>query len=203
MTVAVGATKVRADPIPSGVTPIRAYSLCPDFACCSPRPRSRPRRASFDPQRLSHHVQTLGSDAFEGRAPATAGETKTVAYLADQFAKAGLQPGGDLKDGKRSWTQAVPLLRSEFAAAPQISIDIAGKPTPLTQGEQIAVRAPTNGDKAMAIDEAELVFVGYGVKAPERGWDDFKGQDARARSSSCWSTTPISKAAKAISAARR
>ena len=75
--------------------------------------------ATFDPQRLSQHVQTLGSDAFEGRAPATAGETKTVAYLSDQFAKAGLQPGGDLKDGKRSWTQAVPLLRSEFVAAPQ------------------------------------------------------------------------------------
>src|SRR3990170_7942078 len=74
--------------------------------------------ATFDNARLSQHVQTLGSDAFEGRAPATAGETKTVAYLADQFAKAGLQPGGDLKDGKRSWTKAVPLLRSEFVAAP-------------------------------------------------------------------------------------
>ena len=91
--------------------------------------------ATFDPQRLSQHVQTLGSDAFEGRAPATAGETKTVAYLSDQFAKAGLQPGGDLKDGKRLWTQAVPLLRSEFTADPNISVTMAGKATPLTQGE--------------------------------------------------------------------
>ena len=137
--------------------------------------------ATFDPARLSQHVQTLGSDAFEGRAPATAGETKTVAYLSDQFAKAGLQPGGDLKDGKRLWTQAVPLLRSEFAAAPRISVEIAGKPTALAQGEQIAVRAPTNGDKAMTIDDAPLVFVGYGVKAPERGWDDFKGLDAKGK----------------------
>jgi Zn-dependent M28 family amino/carboxypeptidase len=137
--------------------------------------------AQFDPARLSQHVQTLGSDAFEGRAPATAGETKTVAYLTDQFAKAGLEPGGDLKDGKRLWTQAVPLLRSEFAATPHVSVDIAGKATPLTQGEQIAVRAPTNGDKAMAINDAELVFVGYGVKAPERGWDDFKGVDAKGK----------------------
>ena len=135
----------------------------------------------FDPQRLSQHVQTLGSDAFEGRAPASAGETKTVAYLSDQFAKAGLQPGGDLKDGKRLWTQAVPLLRSEFTAAPHISLNVAGKATPLTQGEQIAVRAPTNGDKAMAIDGAPLVFAGYGVKAPERGWDDFKGLDAKGK----------------------
>ena len=137
--------------------------------------------ATFDPARLSQHVQTLGSDAFEGRAPATAGETKTVAYLSDQFAKAGLQPGGDLKDGKRLWTQAVPLLRSEFAAAPRISVEIAGKPTALAQGEQIAVRAPTNGAKAMTIDDAPLVFVGYGVKAPERGWDDFKGLDAKGK----------------------
>ena len=55
------------------------------------------------------------------------------------------------------------------------------RPTPLTQGEQIAVRSPTNGDKAMTIDGAPLVFVGYGVKAPERGWDDFKGQDMRGK----------------------
>ena len=137
--------------------------------------------ATFDPARLSQHVQTLGSDAFEGRAPATAGETKTVAYLSDQFAKAGLQPGGDLKDGKRLWTQAVPLLRSEFAAAPRISVELAGKPTALAQGEQLAVRAPTNGAKALTIDDAPLVFVGYGVKAPERGWDDFKGLDAKGK----------------------
>jgi Zn-dependent M28 family amino/carboxypeptidase len=136
---------------------------------------------SFSPQRLSQHVQTLGSDAFQGRAPATEGETLTVDYLSKQFQAVGLQPGGDLKDGKRSWTQAVPLLKSEFASAPQVSLSVAGKPMPLTQGEQIAVRAPTNGDKAMAINGAELVFVGYGVKAPERNWDDFKGLDAKGK----------------------
>jgi Zn-dependent M28 family amino/carboxypeptidase len=137
--------------------------------------------AQFDTGRLSQHVQTLGSDAFEGRAPATSGETKTVDYLSKQFAAAGLQPGGDIVNGQRSWTQAVPLLRSEFTAPPHVSINIGGKATSLTQGEQIAVRAPTNGDKAMSIDGAELVFVGYGVKAPERGWDDFKGLDAKGK----------------------
>ena len=137
--------------------------------------------AQYDPTRLAQHVQTLGSDAFEGRAPATEGETKTVAYLSDQFAKSGLQPGGDVVNGQRSWTQAVPLLRSEFTANPHVAMNIGGTATPLTQGEQIAVRAPTNGDKAMAIDGAELVFVGYGVKAPERGWDDFKGLDAKGK----------------------
>src|SRR4030095_8091103 len=136
-------------------------------ACITAAPLA-PQTASFDPSRLSQHVQTLGSDAFEGRGPATAGETKTIAYLSDQFAKAGLQPGGDVVDGKRTWTQAVPLLRSEFAANPAITLHLAGKPTALTQGNEIAVRAPTNGDKAMAIDGAPLIFVGYGVKATER-----------------------------------
>jgi len=136
---------------------------------------------SFSPQRLSQHVQTLGSDAFEGRAPATKGETLTVDYLTKQFQAAGLEPGGDLKNGKRAWTQAVPLLKSEFAADPHVRLNLAGTPTELTQGEQIAVRAPTNGDKSLSINGAPLVFVGYGVKAPERNWDDFKGLDAKGK----------------------
>ncbi|WP_395623297.1 M28 family metallopeptidase [Sphingomonas daechungensis] len=144
-------------------------------------PVSAADTGSFSPQRLSQHVQTLGSDAFQGRAPATEGETLTVDYLSKQFAGAGLQPGGDLTNGKRAWTQAVPLLKSEFASAPHVSLNLAGTATALTQGEQIAVRAPTNGDKALAINGAPLVFVGYGVKAPERNWDDFKGLDARGK----------------------
>ena len=155
-----------------------AFLACAAFLAAVPLAA---QTAAFDPARLSQHVQTLGSDAFEGRAPATAGETKTVAYLSEQFAKAGLQPGGDLKGGTRGWTQAVPLLRSEFSAAPTISVNLAGKATALTQGEQIAVRSPTNGDKMMMIHGAPLVFAGYGVKAPERGWDDFKGLDAKGK----------------------
>jgi Zn-dependent M28 family amino/carboxypeptidase len=147
----------------------------------APLAAQAPLTAQIDPQRLAQHVQTLGSDAFEGRGPATEGETKTVAYLSDQFAKAGLHPGGDVVNGKRTWTQAVPLLRSEFVGNPQVTLNLAGKSTSLTQGNEIAVRAPTNGDKAMTIDGAPLVFAGYGVKAPERGWDDFKGQDMRGK----------------------
>ena len=143
-----------------GFGPDRSRSIPP--ACRSMSRRSAPTR----------------SRAARPRPPA---RPRPSPISSDQFAKAGLQPGGDLVNGKRSWTQAVPLLRSEFAAAPHVSVDIAGKPTPLTQGEQIAVRAPTNGDKAMTIDKAPLVFVGYGVKAPERGWDDFKGLDAKGK----------------------
>jgi Zn-dependent M28 family amino/carboxypeptidase len=136
---------------------------------------------AFDAARMSDHIRILGSDEFEGRAPNSAGETKTVAYLIDQFAKAGLQPGGVLVDGKRSWTQPVPLLKSEFPVAPHVGLNMSGTSANLTQGEEIAVRAPTNGDSKIALDKAPLVFAGYGVKAPERGWDDFKGADLKGK----------------------
>ncbi|MEO5624404.1 MAG: M28 family metallopeptidase, partial [Dokdonella sp.] len=132
---------------------------------------------SFDPKRLSDEVKTLSSDAFEGRGPATEGETKTVAYVIAQMKKAGLQPGGDLKDGKRAWTQAVPLLRAEIVGTPKASVTVGGKGQTLTQGREISLRAAMDGSKTVAIKDAPLVFVGYGVNAPERSWDDFKGVD--------------------------
>ena len=135
----------------------------------------------IDPTRLSRDVKVLSSDEFEGRGPATAGETKTVEYVVAQLKAAGVQPGGDLKDGKREWTQAVPLARSEITGTPQLSVKAGGKSQPLTQGEQIAVRAAQDGTTSVDIANAPLVFVGYGVKAPERDWDDFKGVDLKGK----------------------
>ena len=136
---------------------------------------------TFDPQRLSAIVKTLSSDEFEGRGPATAGETKTVAYVVEQMKAAGLQPGGDLKDGQRAWTQAVPLLRAQISGTPEISVASSGKSQALTQGEQIAIRAAMDGSTSVDIANAPIVFVGYGVKAPERDWDDFKGIDLKGK----------------------
>jgi Zn-dependent M28 family amino/carboxypeptidase len=136
-----------------------------------------PAAPTFDPHRLSEDVKTLSSDAFEGRGPATEGETKTIEFVVSQFKAAGLQPGGDLKNGKREWTQAVPLLQSDIAGSPSLSFTVNGKAEPLTQGKEIAVRSALDGSKAVTIKNAPLVFVGYGVKAPERNWDDFKGVD--------------------------
>jgi Zn-dependent M28 family amino/carboxypeptidase len=133
--------------------------------------------SAFSPQRLSDIDRTISSDAFEGRGPATRAEAKTIDYIVGQFKAAGVQPGGDVIDGKRQWTQNVPLLQSSWATGPDMMLNLDGKPVALTQGEEIAARAPTNGAKGLAVDQAPLVFVGYGVKAPERGWDDFKGQD--------------------------
>jgi Zn-dependent M28 family amino/carboxypeptidase len=131
----------------------------------------------FSPQRLSSHVQTLGSDAFEGRGVNTRAETKTVDYIVGQFKAAGLQPGGDLAGGQRSWTQAVPLLQSDWQAPLHLAMTIGGRQVELTQGQEIAARSPMNGQSTVDFNDVPLVFVGYGVRAPERNWDDYKGVD--------------------------
>lgn len=135
----------------------------------------------FDGKRISQDVKVLASDEYEGRAPASAGEEKTIAYLSQQFQAAGLQPGGDLQDGKRLWTQAVPLRKADIVGTPRLAIDVKGQPQPLTQGKEIAIRAALDGSSSVDVANAPLVFVGYGVKAPERQWDDFKGVDLKGK----------------------
>src|SRR5690606_27223757 len=95
---------------------------------------------------------------------------------------AGLQPGGDVQaDGPRAWTQAVPRLRSDTAGTPTLSVSVDGKPPTMAQGAESAVRAAMDGSKTVEINDAPIVFVGYGVTAPERDWDDFKGVDLRGK----------------------
>jgi len=134
-------------------------------------------KPTIDPKRLSDDIKTLSSDEFEGRGPATPGEEKTVAYVSKQMQAAGLQPGGELKDGKRLWTQSVPLLRAEFKGEPKFTLSMAGENRNLAQGDEIVVRPALDGSGNVALNGAPLVFCGYGVSAPERKWDDFKGVD--------------------------
>ena len=126
--------------------------------------------------KLSEHIKVLSSDAFEGRGPATPGETKSVAYITDQFKKAGLKPGGD----NGGWTQAVPLRRFETPGEIKVGFTEAGKPVPLTELQDIVVHTivPT---RHVSIKNAPLVFIGFGVNAPERHWDDFKGYDLKGK----------------------
>ena len=159
-----------------GLATIISLSLCGALFAA---PRAAPFK--YSAARMSENIRILSSDAFEGRGPNTPGETKTVAYLIEQFRLAGLKPGGVIKAGKRTWTQPVPLLKSEFAVTPVVSVKLGGQAVALTQGEDIAVRAPTNGDQGIDLTDKPLVFVGYGVKAPERGWDDYKGVDVRGK----------------------
>ena len=140
------------------------------------------KNGSFSPARLSEIDRTISSDAFEGRGPATRAETKTINYIAGQFRAAGLQPAGNLVNGKRSWFQNVPLLRSEITGNPRFALNLGnGQTLMLTQGSEIALKAPVNGQNIINLSNVPLLFVGYGVSAPERGWDDFKGVDVRGK----------------------
>ena len=135
----------------------------------------------LDPTRLRAHVQTLGSDVFEGRGPTTRAEAKTVNYLIAQLKAAGVSPGGSIVEGRRSWTQDVPLLKSDIVGQPSVTLGLAGQNVRLVQGQDIAVRSPLTGANSVNLANAPLLFVGYGVTAPERGWDDFKGVDVRGK----------------------
>jgi Zn-dependent M28 family amino/carboxypeptidase len=131
----------------------------------------------IDPALLSEHIKVLSSDAFEGRGPATAGETKSVAYISQQFKAAGLEPGGDKTKTGRAWTQDVPLAQFDIKGPVAFTAKTGGQTLNWKQGQEIAVRAPQTGVNHIDIKNAPVVFVGYGVKAPERNWDDFKGVD--------------------------
>jgi Zn-dependent M28 family amino/carboxypeptidase len=134
-----------------------------------------------DAAAVLQHMRVLSSDEFEGRGPATAGETRTVAYLVEQMKAAGLQPAGDLKAGARAWTQDVPLARFAIRGPVSASVAAGGRAQALTQGEEIALRATQTGVDRLTVKNAPVVFVGYGVKAPERNWDDFKGVDLKGK----------------------
>ncbi|MFC3078801.1 M28 family metallopeptidase [Phenylobacterium terrae] len=131
------------------------------------------------PDRLKAHVETLASDAFEGRAPATPGETKTVDYLVGQFKAAGVKPGGKLKGGARSWTQDVPLAQFDISGPVSVRVSASGD-LAWEQGREVALRA-SQLTSQVDIQDAPIVFVGYGVHAPERNWDDFKGVDLKGK----------------------
>jgi len=126
----------------------------------------------IDPARLSAIDKFISSDDFEGRGPATRAEPKVIDYIVGQYKALGLAPAGD--DG--GWTQAVPMRRFALTGPIALSFTEGGQTKSLAQAEDIAVMTEVPVDH-VAIKDAPLVFVGYGVKAPERGWDDFKGVD--------------------------
>ena len=126
----------------------------------------------INPDHLSRHVRVLASDEFEGRAPATRGEEKTVAYVVEELKKAGVQSGGE----RGTWTQDVPLVRAQVEGAVTASLRIGGETQVLANGEDVVLQSLSPVDR-IALAEVPLVFVGYGIDAPERGWDDFKDAD--------------------------
>lgn len=118
------------------------------------------------------HVETLASDAFGGRAPASPGEELTVAYLIDHFESIGLEPanGG-------SYTQEVPLAWVEAVNRPELEISGGHGPAMvLDYGPDQVIWTRRQAPEAV-LEDSEMVFVGYGINAPERGWNDYEGVD--------------------------
>jgi len=121
------------------------------------------------------HIKVLSSDEFEGRAPATKGEELTVNYLTEQFRKAGAKPGNP--DG--TFIQRVPLV-GIGASDVNVSFAVNGRAMPLGFPTNVVVWTKRFAPE-ITVDNSEMIFVGYGVVAPEYRWDDFKGVDVRGK----------------------
>lgn len=147
-------------------------------ACTAPsvaRQQPEAAKAVVPMETMKEALRTLSSDEFEGRKPGTIGETKTLDYIVKHFQKLGLKPGNN-----GSWFQDVPLV--EIASQNHSGLNIAGGKQPLTLkhgSEYVAVSyrvAPRT-----EVKDSEIVFVGYGVNAPEKGWNDYAGVDVKGK----------------------
>ncbi|WP_341503799.1 M28 family peptidase [Gallaecimonas sp. GXIMD4217] len=127
--------------------------------------------AGLDAAQYRSHVKTLSSDAFEGRLPATRGETLTLDYLQGQFQALGLKPG--FGNGFR---QPVPLMA--ITAAPDMQLKLGDLVLDYKEDMVVHSRHP---QKQVELKDSELVFVGYGIHAPELGWDDYAGLDVKGK----------------------
>lgn len=123
---------------------------------------------------IREDVRTLSSDAFQGRGPGERGETMTLAYLRSQYEAAGLVPGG----ANGSWFQDVPLVRVESLER-KFALTVADAVLPLQQTRDWSLSGSHAG--TAAITDAPLIFVGFGIHAPELGWDDYAGLDVRGK----------------------
>jgi Zn-dependent M28 family amino/carboxypeptidase len=121
--------------------------------------------------RIKNDVLELSSDAFLGRGPGEAGEAKATAYLSESLKNAGLQPAGE----NGSWLQDVPLVRLDRQPGASLSLSIAGTAVPLQLGHNATLALVNPGHTA--IDNAPLVFAGFGIVDPAMGWDAYNGVD--------------------------
>ena len=138
---------------------------------------SRPPSAALEAitaEDLLTHIAALSADEFGGRAPGSAGEELSVEYIIGQFKKLGLKPGNP--DG--SFVQDVPL--AGITGTPTMKITVGGTTTTLVYPDEF-VAATARLVPEICVEDSEIVFVGYGVVAPEYGWDDYKDVDVRGK----------------------
>lgn len=121
------------------------------------------------------HVRELSSDAFAGRGPGTVGEDRTVDYIKSQFARIGLQPGNG-----EDWFQTVPMAETTADASATLRLKAGGAEQALKYGDDMIVWT-RSGRPHVSLKDSPLVFVGYGVDAPERRWNDYDGVDVKGK----------------------
>src|SRR6266516_3285841 len=136
--------------------------------------RLQPALEAITPDGLLAHIKILTTDEFEGRAPGTKGEELSVKYISDQFKQIGLKPGNP----NGSYVQEVPLagIRSE----PRMSVTVGDKTTELKYPDDF-VASSARLQPEIKVSNSDVVFVGYGIVAPEYGWDDYKDVDVRGK----------------------
>ena len=176
-------------------TPASAIALVVALSACdravapapAPAPQAPTRQAAapalpqhdFRPEITAEdfnaHVKALAADEFAGRGPGTVGEEKTVDYIKAQFARIGLQPGngGD-------WFQTVPMVSTTADPNTVMQLTVGGKAHELKFGTDMVVGTRT-GQSKVSVAGSDLVFVGYGVNAPELGWNDYAGVDVKGK----------------------
>jgi Zn-dependent M28 family amino/carboxypeptidase len=130
--------------------------------------------APLTPPALIAHVARLASDEFEGRAPGTHGETLTVDYIVRSFQTAGLEPGPE------GWVQQVPIVTATVTNTPALTIGPTNNARTFAYGDEVVVWTK-RAEPRVALTNAPLVFVGYGVVNPELGWNDYAGVDMRGK----------------------
>jgi Zn-dependent M28 family amino/carboxypeptidase len=121
-------------------------------------------------------TRELSLDSYEGRAPGSVGEEKTVAYLIAKYKAAGLEPGNN-----GSWTQDVPLIEITAKNVSALTIaDRSGKAMSFAYGSEYVIGSYRETPKT-DIKQSEMVFVGHGIVAPEKGWNDYAGVDVKGK----------------------
>ncbi len=127
-------------------------------------------------QTMKDVTRELSLDSYEGRAPGSAGEVKTVAYLISKFKAAGLEPGNN-----GSWTQDVPLIEITANNVSALSVaDRSGKAMSFAYGGEYVIGSYRETPRA-EIKQSDMVFVGHGIVAPEKGWNDYAGVDVKGK----------------------
>lgn len=140
------------------------------------QPATPETSAAICAEDLAGHVRVLASDAFGGRGPGQYGEEKTVAYMIDRFKAFGLEPAGD--DG--GWTQAVPMRELTPIQAPSSSYEAGFGKQDLVFGRDVMIFSAAGTDP-IALTNSPMVFAGYGIVAPEFGWNDYEGIDVKGK----------------------